>query len=296
MGLTLIEMLIGLLLSAIVLTGVVLLAVRVSVAGGDVAGSFRLNQQARMVLNQVSGELQRAGYLNWFQSWDDCVDTVTPTALDDLNADGTVNILDFYQCSLPAIDLVGAISLWDFPVPGDAGSGSPMPCTDHCDCVLYSYDFNQDGAQGIGNGIPGANQNTANFELFAFRWNDGALERRTSGSLHSCNSGSWRDLNDSKVVVDDMGFSLRYATSQGNGNHSTMFQLAGDGSWNGSFQNSCSPFDSDTSDPTPLATDSFCIVSRAIDVSIGAGLSGDNTVNIALATTVGVRNNHLNVP
>ena len=213
----------------------------------------------------------------------------------DSNADGAVDVLDFYRCSLPALDLAGAISLWDFPTTGDAGSGPAKPCANHCDCILYSYDFNKDSAQGIGKGIPGANQNTANFELFGFRRNDGALETRSSGSLHDCNSGSWRDLNDSNVAIDDLGFTLLYATDQGPGNHSTMFQLSGDGFWNGGFQNSCIPYDSEPTDPMPSSGDTICVLSRAIEVSMLARLSTDSAVKVALATTVKVRNNHLNI-
>lgn len=295
-GYTILEMLIGILISSIILGGVILVVVRVSVAAGVNVAATRLNQQARLSMDQITRELQRAGYLNWYEPWDDCVDNSTPHVLDDINADGAVDILDFYQCSLPAIGLVGDISLWDFPSPGDATSGTPTPCTSNCDCILYSYDFNEDGAQGIGAGAAGNNQNTANFELYGFRWNNGAVEMRTSGHVHGCSSGTWRDLNDANVEINGMGFSLVYAIVQGIDSDSTMFQLTGNGTWNGNFQSSCTPVDSDGTDPTPVSGDTICLLSRTIDISMQARLVRDSAVVVALNSTVKNKNDYLNTP
>lgn len=295
-GFTLVEMMVGLLVSSIILAGTLLVVVRVSSAAGETVGASRVTQQARLVMDQVTKELQRAAYVDWFDPWDNCVDGTTPGVLDDINADGSVNILDFYQCSLPAIDLIGDISLWDFPSPGDATSGTPAGCTTNCDCVLYSYDLNQDGMQGIGSGTPGANQNTANNELFGMRWNAGNVELRVGGNVHSCNTGQWAAINDSSVEINGLGFSLVYATALGTGSDSSMFQLSGDGTWNGSFQNTCTPTDTDGSDPTPVAADTFCLLSRSLDVSLQARLNSDANVIVSLNSTVKNKNNYLNVP
>ena len=295
-GFTFVELLAGLMISSILLSGVMMVVMRVGAAAGETVGATRLNQQGRLAMDQVTKELQRAGYINWYDPWDDCVDTSTPGVLDDINADGAVDILDFYQCSLPAIDLVGSISLWDFPTPGDASSGTPTACTTNCDCILYSYDFNQDGAQGIGTGTAGSNQNTANFELYGFRWNNGAIESRTAGNVHNCVSGTWSDLNDATIEINGMGFSLAYATAEGAGNDSTMFQLTGDGTWNGNFQNACTPNDTDGTDPTPVIGDTICLLSRSIDVAMQARLATDNNVVLSLNSTVKNKNNFLNTP
>jgi type II secretory pathway component PulJ len=295
-GYPLIEMLVATLVSVVVLAGVMTVVVRVSVAAGETVGATRLNQQSRVSLDQITKDLQRAGYVDWFDPWDDCVDTSTPNALDDINADGAVDILDFYECSLPVIDLIGDIRLFDFPTAGDASSGTPSACTTNCDCILYSYDLNTDGFQGIGAGTAGANQNTANFELFGFRWNNGAAEMRTAGNVHSCNTGTWRDLNDNNVNVSNLGFSMVYATALGAGNDSTMFQLTGDGFWNGNFQSTCTPNDTDGADPIAVAGDTLCVLSRSIDVAMQAQSSLDANVTLSLNTTVKNKNNYLNIP
>ncbi len=295
-GFTLVEMLAGLLISGIVLSGVLLVVLRVNTAAAETVGATRLNQQARLAMDQISKDLQRAGYVDWYDPWDNCVDDTTPDVLDDINTDGAVDILDFYECSIPAIDLIGSISLWNFPTPGDASSGNPTPCTTNCDCVLYSYDFNEDGAQGIGAGVPGSNQNTANFELYGFRWNAESIETRTAGNVHSCNSGTWSELSDPEIEINGVGFSLTYATAQGAGNDSTMFQMSGDGTWDGSFKNACIPNDTDGGDPTPVAGDTLCLLSRSLDIALQARLAVDDEVIVSLSSTVKNKNNFLNTP
>ena len=292
-GFTIVEAMVATLLGSIVLGGVILLAARVSIAAGDAAGASRLNQQSRMVMDYIARDLQRAGYVNWYQNWDDCLDSSTPNVLDDINADGAVDIIDFYQCSMPAIDLIGDISLWNFPVTGDAGSGTPTPCNSNCDCILFSYDFDKDGKQGIGDGIPGANQNSDNFELYGFRWNDESAELRIGGVDHRCDSGSWRDLNDTYVDVSALSFSLVYATNEDAGDNSSMFKLTGNGNWDGQLRDSCTPLDSDSSDVTPVAGDTVCLLSRAIDVSIQTRHASDPGIGLTLSTTVKNKNDSL---
>jgi len=295
-GYTLIEIMVAAVISVVVLAGVMSVVVRVSVAAGETVGATRLNQQSRVMLDQITKDIQRAGYVDWFDPWDDCVNTLTPNVLDDVNLDGAVNILDFYQCSLPAIDLIGDIRLFDFPTAGDATSGTPTACSTNCDCILYSYDLNADGSQGIGTGTADTNQNTANFELFGFRWNNGAAEMRTAGNVHSCDTGTWRDLNDNNVNVTNLGFSMVYATALGAGNDSTMYQLTGDGNWNGNFQSTCTPTDTDGTDPIAVAGDTLCLLSRSIGVAMQAQSSLDSNVTISMNTTVKNKNNYLNIP
>merc|ERR1712137_1145848 len=90
-------------------------------------------------------------------------------ALDDINSDTNLDTIDFFECVTPALDLIGNVTLWSFPAAGTPGT--PTACANNCDCILYSYDFNEDGRQGIGAGTAGDNQSITNFELFGIRRN-----------------------------------------------------------------------------------------------------------------------------
>lgn len=293
-GLSLVELMIGIAISLILLTGVLTVMLRVTTGGAESVTSTRLNQQLRSSLDQVSKDLQRAGYVDWFDAWDGCTDGTTDDVLDDINGDGNVDILDYYECSLPAVDRFGAISLWGFPTPGTA-TGTPTACTTNCDCVLFSYDLNEDGLQGIGGGVAGANQNTDNFELFGYRWNDGAIEIRTAGSVHSCNTGTWQDITDPNVTVTAMTFAMTYANAVATGNDSTVFQLSGTGTASGP-STTCVPNDTDVLDPIPLDGDTICLWRRSIGINVVGVLATDATVQVSLVTRVKTKNDYLDTP
>ncbi|MCK9502654.1 MAG: prepilin-type N-terminal cleavage/methylation domain-containing protein [Porticoccaceae bacterium] len=297
-GISLIELMVGIAISLILLAGVVTVMLRISTAGGESVQATRLNQQLRGTLDQVSKDLQRAGYVDWYDAWDDDDDSNPDDrgSLADVNSDGSINVLDFYQAAVPVLDLMGAVTLWSFPTPGTA-TGAPSVCTTNCDCILFSYDLNEDGAQGVGAGTAAANQNTANFELFGYRWNDGVIEMRVAGDTHSCNSGTWQDITDDNINITSLTFNMAYATAVGAGNDSTAYQFdasTGDWSWNNALQSTCTPVDNDNADPIPTDTDVLCLWRRKVDISITGTLSSDAAVTMTLNTDVKIKNDFFN--
>src|SRR5690606_5109946 len=73
-GINLVELMVGIAISLVLLTGVLSVMLRISASGGEVVASTRLNQQMRGALDLMTKELQRSGYVNWFQAWDVCDD------------------------------------------------------------------------------------------------------------------------------------------------------------------------------------------------------------------------------
>ena len=292
LGFNLVELMIALAVSAILITGVTTVMSRVSNSAAENIASNRLNQQLRETLDFLSKELQRAGTVNWSSAWDadgdGAFDDVYPVGAPD----GEVDIRDFYVATTPAMERFGAVTLWSFPTLGDASSGTPVTCNANCDCVLYSYDLNANGLQGVGaGGTTAADQDDVNFELFGLRWNDGALEVRTSGDTHTCNSGTWEDVTDENVEITTAAFGITYASAVGAGNDSTAYAVAGDGS--GSLMgNSCTPVDSDNTEALPLAADTVCLWRRKVDVDIEGRLADLPQVTMTLGTDVKIKNDY----
>lgn len=250
-------------------------------------------------MDHVTKELQRAGYMDWYDVWDDDDDSDPNlvSTLIDSNGDGSIDILDYYESVIPRLNLFGEVTLWQYPNAGTA-TGTAVTCTTNCDCVLYSYDLNEDGRQGVGaSGTTGVGQNTASFELFGFRWNAGAIEQRSSGDSHDCNSGSWSALTDENVRITDFSLAMSYATGIGTGNDSTVYKLSGstDWVWDGTYREraSCTP-SLGTSTDTYDSSDELCLLRRNIDLEIEGELTGDSGVSAKLQNSVKLKNDFLN--
>ena len=292
---SLVELMIGIAIALILLAGVLTVMLRITTSGAESVAATRLNQALRGSLDLMTKDLQRAGYVRWNETFDSNGDG-SLNADDDVNGDGVLDVLDFYEAVIPAFHQMGDVTLWSFPSPGTA-SGTPAACTANCDCVLFSYDLNEDGNQGIGSGTPGPNQNDVNFELFGYRWNDGAIEMRTAGDTHSCNSGTWQDITDDNISVTNLSFNMTYATAVGAGNDSTAYEIGADAvtgewSWNGAFQNTCVPNDEDVADPIPTNDDVLCLWRRNVAIGVTATLSSDANVTMTLNTDVKIKNDY----
>ena len=293
-GVSLVELMVGIVIALILLTGVITVMLRISTSGAESVTGTRLNQQLRAAMDQVTKELQRAGYVNWYDAWDPDGDDV----FNDINGDSDVDIRDFYLSAIPRMDVFGSVSLWQFPTPGIA-TGTPVTCTNNCDCVLYSYDLNEDAWQGVGaGGTTGTGQNTAGFELFGFRWNDNALEMRTSGDSHSCVSGDWEDITDSTIAITNFSVSQSFASgvsgsSLGTGNDSTVYAVNGEGTWDSNYRTGCPSRVDDGSGPQGIGTDLLCYERRKLGILIEGQLADDPGVRAELRSDVKIKNDFL---
>jgi type II secretory pathway component PulJ len=285
-GINLVELMVGIAISLVLLTGVLSVMLRMSVSGGEIVQSTRLNQQLRGALDLMTKEIQRAGYVNWSPLWDEDGDGIFDNINGDVDEDGNdiVDVRDFYEVAIPAMDAFGDIRLFAFATPGDASSGVSA-CTNNCDCILYSYDIDGDGAL-----------NADEFELFGFRLNDGAIEMRTAGETHSCNSGTWQDVTDDSVTVTSLEMTRVWANSVGTGNDSTGYRYVNEsGKWTvEELQPGCTTTDNDGANPLPVDGDTLCLWRSSILINVTGELSGDAAVSMQLQSRVKPKNDYLN--
>ncbi len=274
-GINLVELLVGIAVSLVLLSGVLSVFLHITTSGGEVVQSTRLNQQMRSAMDLMSRELHRAGYVNWAGvnawEWDGSGPVTNPYDADDEDDGPVYNILDFYEAAIPRINEFGQIRLFSFSTPGDAAS-TVAPCTANCHCVLYSYDIDRDG--GL---------NTGAFELFGFRWNNGALQMRTAGETHECNSGTWQDITDSTITVTQANFGLQYVNNPGAGD-ATVYAIIGGESTGPNT--ACAP-------GAGGVDDDKCLWRRKVDISLQAELAADSEVTIQLNSSVKVKNDFL---
>jgi len=283
-GLSLIELMVGIAIALILLTGVLTLMLRVSTEGANSVRATKLNQELRGTLDFISRDLQRAGYVDWFDTFDANGDGVLSVADDSYTGDNDsaayLNILDFYASSVPAINLFGTVSLFD--ADGNA-------CATDCSCILYSYDLNEDGAQGVSSGA-GANQNTANFETFGIQYDaDNQAVEMLTGGPHSCASGTWTAITDSNVNITDLSFDLVYVDPATTDGDSTIYSVSG-GIGSSSAGTSCTV---SIGGAYPTESDTVCLQRRKVVITLEGELAADSTVSVQLETDVKLKNDFL---
>jgi type II secretory pathway component PulJ len=296
-GTSLIELMVGIAISLILLTGIISVVVRMSVAGGESVQGARLNQQLRGTLDTMSKDLQRAGYVDWWHAWDDdngdgnpvdANDGATEGVLADIDGNGTVNILDFYNSALPAMNKFGQVSLYSI----NAAASSQAACTANCNCILFSFDLNEDGAQGVASGA-GTAQNTDNRELFGYRLRDGAIETRFGAgtNTNSCVDGSWEDISEpNSVEITALNFGLTYVNAAGAGD-STVYPFAGTAPL--SMGTTCTPSDDDGDGIYGEIDEGKCLWMRTVSIAVSGRLVDDNDVTLTLNSNVKIKNDYL---
>lgn len=270
-GINLIELLIGIAVSLVILTGVLSVMLQVTVSGGEIVQSTRLNQQLRGALDLMSKELQRAGYVRWDTAgtwlWVDgepAADPYTADALDSEIDGGTYNALDFYVSVAPKLNEMGRISI---------NNGG--------DCILFSYDANGDGEKGVGN-----------FENFGFRLANGMIQRKTTGD-HSCDDGGWSNVTDDTVTVTDLTFTLNSisADDQLDGDTARYEYELGQDEWLAEDTRvACTP---SVPGVVPVEGDVFCLIRRNVAIELEAQLADDDAVTLSLNTKVKLKNDQL---
>lgn len=274
-GMSLIELMVGITVGLILLAGVVSLVVRISLSGGESIQASRLNQQMRANLDLITKELQRSGYVNWDQAWDICngdTDDGAWANVTDVDIasteDPVANMLDFYQCVTPVINEMGRIQL------GSVGGDGTM------DCILYSYDSDEDGGKGTGD-----------FELFGFRLNNGAVQMRTNSNAgdHACNSGTWQGVTDAHVTVTSLSFTLTYVADEATGD-SAAYSVNPDPGTAPLPAVTCTP---SVAGALPATTDTICLWRRNIAINMVAELADDAAVTMTLNTKVKLKNDHM---
>jgi prepilin-type N-terminal cleavage/methylation domain-containing protein len=234
-GVSLIELMISITIGLVLIAGVTTIYTRIGAAGSENIARTRLTQQLRASMDFMSRELRKSGYVN---SWD-----AAGTSLTGVNLD--------------LIELFGPVT-----TGGTCTSGV-------CDCILYSYDANDDSKQGVGSATKGTNQNNDNFELFGIKKDGDAIKLRYGGKPHACGSGSWESLTDGEVDITTLTFELDAADT-------VDYYVAG-----GSVTPS-----------TCVATEK-CLQRRKVNIVLTGALATDDSITVTLEQQVAVKNDYL---
>jgi type IV pilus assembly protein PilW len=277
MGVTLVELLVGLSVGFIVVGGIIGIYSNTAGSSASTIKGAILNQEMNAIMQLVTNDLRRAGY------W---LDTNTTDTTDD-NPFTDQNYV--YNTT---------ISTW-----------SSQPC------ITYAYDLDQDSSVGIGSltvsgdtfadAAATPKEDTDNMEIFGFRYNatDGALEMRTGGSggtaaaKFNCSDGSWEDLNDPTVVT------ITAFTIDSTGTNCTDTSIdttPTDWTTTGTNTAFCSDTTAANFTPGPTGTDDIVIAAtdsivevRQINITLTGELASDASVKKSLTRAIRVRNNRL---
>ncbi|MEO5353626.1 MAG: hypothetical protein H7835_10525 [Magnetococcus sp. XQGC-1] len=171
-GVGLVELLMGILVGAVVLGGLVSVHVATSKANAENLKLARLNQEVRAIMGIMTREIRRAGY--WGIVPGSPGTASHPAYAANLYGGGTVNL-----------------SLNPFWAVNVAGS-----------CITFSYDLNDNGLLDSGEWF--------GFQLMNVG-GAGVVEMRTSGADGSCSwpAGSYQPLNNGQLTtVTDLSFTL----------------------------------------------------------------------------------------
>ena len=136
-GVTLIELMIGLTVGALVTAGAITLFAKISFSGLENVRMVRLTEQLRSTLDVMRRDLQRAGYVD---AWETGVAT------------------EITHLKVAEMGTFGVIST------GGTCADSDGDGFDECDCIAYSYDYDKDFTQNAS-------------DIFGFRLNGAAIQR-----------------------------------------------------------------------------------------------------------------------
>ncbi|MFW5954144.1 MAG: PilW family protein [Guyparkeria sp.] len=261
-GVTLVELMIGLLIGLIVLAVVGTVFINVIRGSNDTLSSIKLNQEVRGLMGFMTADIRRAGY------WENAaIASTDPT----IASDNPLSNRD--AASGPVTDI------WIH----DGGS-----------CLMYSYDRDIDGDDGyVSDGDPAP--------LFGYRLDDNGRIQATipgelveeDGETNSCTPGSppgasnndaidFEALTDERIVdITGLAFSTE---------GSTCMNLTQDVDWtlgSGATMAACD----DTAPGFTADDDDELLEIRQIRITITAEHRNDDSIKTTLSETVSVRNN-----
>ncbi|TRX54416.1 prepilin-type N-terminal cleavage/methylation domain-containing protein [Thalassomonas sp. M1454] len=248
-GFTLIELLLSMVFGLIVLSGVTYIYVAVVGSSASTLKSSKLNTELMTIMSVMTNDVRRAGY------WANTADLASENP--------------FQQLGVSALTVVNS-------------SSSNTQITDDSsvdgECLLYSYDLDEDGELGLGT------------EFFGFRLNAGAIEMRVTSTItegDNCNDGSWEQISDPDLyTVNSLAFNRQ--------NSACVNTSEPDGIDNDGVDGIDNDGERDCYDVTPETLD-VTVETREINITISASLVNDTEVNHTVSETVRVRNDLVRV-
>jgi prepilin-type N-terminal cleavage/methylation domain-containing protein len=172
-GFTLVELLIGLLISLVVISGALALLLKVFEGQKTNLGLVRLNEEMRFLSEMMIKDIRRAGFVSIYA--DD--------EFDHLYNNPFFNVTSGSRTDITLFDAS------DYSSPVSVGSPGA--------CLLFSYNADNDQPVVVDDN-----------ERMGYRLNGGVLQIRTEGtSNNSCNNGVWYDLSSPRITVTALSFT-----------------------------------------------------------------------------------------
>lgn len=223
---------IGITISLIILSGVIVAFINLSGSATTTIKANRLNNELRTTLDFITRELSKAGYVD---AWDD-----TGASPEDYRI--RTDMLELY--GLDSTDTVTP-DLMDY---SGACNVSTDQGTNTCDCILYRYDEDNDGMAGAtggqtvaaaAGGTPNPFTSITDNEFFGFRFDsaNNEVDMKTGGAFtdDDCTDGSWQAITSDDIQITALSFQIDFNDSfndgtnylpeeVGNGNNDTVCQ------------------------------------------------------------------------
>ena len=255
-GLTIVELLVGMTVGAIVVGGATAIYTSSVRGSNDTLLAAKLNQELSAALHVMSSDIRRAGF------W--------ATAIN--------NRADENPFSTP-----GATML---TVRDSMVGNAAQPPTGQGSCITYAYDatYLPGNAMGV----------VENVDLFGFRLNGGVLEMRQVGAVDgaecvggtclSCTNGTWQEVTDPDLIqITALNFDL--ANSQClNASEPDGLDDNGDGAIDDRDEMNC------YMNVPANGSSEVTLESREVTITVNGRLVGDNSVQATMSQTVRVRN------
>ncbi|MCE0758775.1 prepilin-type N-terminal cleavage/methylation domain-containing protein [Marinobacter sp. G11] len=275
-GLTLIELMVGLIVGLIVIGGVMTVYLAVISSSGTTLKSSKLNLEMGAVMSVMTNDIRRAGI--WNRNFADEGVSLEDNPFSEVSSspnakDGTA--LEVHDSMADDNNQVETVNLADNPddIYRPNGSGS---------CIVYAYDSEEDDS-------------VDNSDLFGFRLNNGAVEMReegdTSGDINSCTNGTWAAMNDTNVVtITELTFDLQPGSTCLVSNEPNEHDEDGNGTLDNPEELDC--YQTSPNESLGGTNDEFYVTAetRVVTITMVGELVDDEEVRASLTQRVRVRN------
>ena len=261
LGLTLVEMLVGLSVGVIVIGGAITVYSSSVQSGNDTLKTSRLNQELAGLMLVIANDVRRAGY------W-------------EFGALPAFQTNPFSQPNATALVVVD-----------DMASDTVQAATGQGSCLTYAYD-----ATYLAGNNPGVLDAT---DLFGFRLNNGVVQMRQTGvvdgaaciggTCQSCQNGTWANVTDPELVeVTALTFDLANSNCL-NASEPDLVDDNGDGAVDEDAEADCYV-------TVPVAGDGDVTSEvREVVVTVNARLANDIATQASVSQTVRVRNDLIRI-
>ena len=273
-GLTLVELMIGLLVGTIIIAGGLRVFTVVIRGQSDNVKLTRLNQDMRAMMDIMVRDIRRAGFVtsdpeNNLSSLKNnpFFDAITPGATTDIRIHNCNDVDNDGYCKCDDVDNDGYCKplLGDVDEPGD--------------CLVYSYNRNNETP-------PVVNASPDN-ERLGFKLDGTKLLILKKGyTTESCDNSSWQSISDDAVEITELQFSLTEKELNVTSMTKDVNPVDGimDGDDNG--DGFC-----DVSEKcTICVTSESCLIVRNVAITLTGQLSTDPTIKQTITAFVRIRN------